>query len=84
MKENNQDLIEDENPPEENNPPLNELELNEGAEEQKEEEEKDIKDLFLLDQIQNKQKYIVMYNFKDYLMMFGLLMTSSFNFNFLY
>ena len=29
-------------------------------------------------------KYIALYNFKDFLLMLGLLITSSFNFNFLY
>ena len=33
---------------------------------------------------ENKDKYIILYNFKDYLMMLFLLLSSSFNFNFLY
>ena len=33
---------------------------------------------------ENKDKYINLYNFKDYLMMLSLLLSSSFNFNLLY
>ena len=33
---------------------------------------------------ENRNKYIILYNFKDYLIMLFLLLTSSFNFNFLY
>ena len=40
--------------------------------------------LFSIDSMIDKNKYIALYNFKDFLLMLGLLVTSSFNFNFLY
>ena len=87
MKETNPEDIEIENPIEENQPLIKEElpgDANFEEEEKEEEDDGDIKGGFLLDQFINKAKYIVLYNFKDFLFMVGLLMTPSFNFNYLY
>ena len=44
----------------------------------------DLSFTMLIKEVEFKYKDIILYNFKDFLLMFGLLMTSSFNFNFLY
>ena len=59
---------------------IKEKEIDKDKIKEKEKEKEKLK--LILDQ--DKKNSIILYNFKDFLMMFGLLMVSSFNFNLLY